>query len=262
LQHRRLSELFFRDDTDDDNDKNKKDEHAESILLPRSTTTTVTFKIAGLELQRIHASPHIYVIEHFLKDTEIAYFADKIIRYAKFQKSFVDQDHHHTKDHNIQTTTTSSRYDENRTSSFVSFPKQHDKTIHTIEQRAANILGCYSTHTIEPIQLVRYQKHQFFGTHHDLGMYDENERTVLIPPKSILSPRRRLVTFFVYLNSVERGGATYFPIPNVRIQPIPGRAVLFSNVLDNAQPDPRTIHAGEIVQEGIKYGLNIWICEE
>jgi len=43
----------------------------------------------------------------------------------------------------------------------------------------------------------------------------------------------------------------------VRVQPVPGRAVLFSNVLASGQPDVRTIHAGETVTRGIKYGLNI-----
>jgi 2OG-Fe(II) oxygenase superfamily len=60
----------------------------------------------------------------------------------------------------------------------------------------------------------------------------------------------------------------------LRIYPMAGRAVVFSNVLASGDPDPRTIHAGEPVStppneaadyhgdnKGTKYGLNIWICE-
>ena len=60
----------------------------------------------------------------------------------------------------------------------------------------------------------------------------------------------------------------------LRIYPVAGRAVVFSNVLASGLPDPRTIHAGEPVflppnesagypdsKKVTKYGLNIWICE-
>jgi 2OG-Fe(II) oxygenase superfamily len=60
----------------------------------------------------------------------------------------------------------------------------------------------------------------------------------------------------------------------LRIYPVAGRALVFSNVLASGLPDSRTIHAGEPVarppnenadhhndKKGTKYGLNIWICE-
>jgi hypothetical protein len=72
----------------------------------------------------------------------------------------------------------------------------------------------------------------------------------------------------------------------LRIYPVAGRALIFSNVLSSGLPDPRTIHAGEPLKlsttvvdkqsqcsvdistvpcknkdHDSKYGLNIWICE-
>ncbi|KAL3923777.1 MAG: hypothetical protein SGILL_001451 [Bacillariaceae sp.] len=104
-------------------------------------------------------------------------------------------------------------------------------------------------------------------------------------PKKDAAVKRRLVTLFCYLNTLEdgQGGETYFPkAGNRKVKPVRGRAVLWSNVKEDGQPDERTIHAGEAVidnrkasaasqetkkrprkVEGIvKYGLNIWICEE
>jgi 2OG-Fe(II) oxygenase superfamily len=47
----------------------------------------------------------------------------------------------------------------------------------------------------------------------------------------------------------------------LKVRPKPGRAVLWSNVLKDGNPDPRTIHAGLPVRRGTKYGINVWICE-
>ena len=122
---------------------------------------------------------------------------------------------------------------------------------------------------IEALQLVRYTRNQFFNIHHDMGDLLDDD-TVLLPPKHF-AVKRRLVTIFCYLNTIEEGGCTYFPKCNqLRVQPKRGRAVLWSNVTTDGQPDPQTIHAGEPViqtnggseEDVIKYGLNIWICEE
>jgi hypothetical protein len=173
--------------------------------------------------------------------------------------------------------------DKHRTSTFYSFRKLHDTRIAALEQRIATLLGCW-VHQIEPLQLVRYQPGQFFGIHHDMGILLDDD-TVLLPHKDFLY-KRRLVTIFCYLNSLEQqhGGATYFPQCNhLRVTPQRGRAVLWSNVTADGQPDARTIHAGEVVLDHhphtsckgivvdanpptpssvVKYGLNIWICEE
>jgi prolyl 4-hydroxylase len=181
----------------------------------------------------------------------------------RFQRSFVDGAA--TSSSSDGTSPTATEYDStNRTSTFVSFQKNHDRHIAAIERRAAALLGCWSSSvSVEPIQLVRYLPRQFFGVHHDLGAYDPDTGAVHLPPRQIWC-KRRLVTLFCYLNAVPQGGATHFPAcaSDLRVQPHPGRAVLFANILPSGLPDPRTIHAGEPVLVGTKYGLNIWICEE
>lgn len=181
---------------------------------------------------------------------------------SKFQRSYVDA---HATDAAYDTS--------HRTSTFLPFDKQQDAKVAGIEQKAAELLGCWSsTETVEPLQLVRYLPGQFFSAHHDLGDYDEETGQVTLPPRSLFC-KRRVVTLFCYLNAVESGGSTHFPATScrsgegigegrgLRVQPCAGRAVLFSNILKTGQPDPRTIHSGEVVTAGTKFGLNVWICE-
>lgn len=157
-----------------------------------------------------------------------------------------------------------------RTSTFVSFRKMQDSKIATLEQRIADMFGCFVPQ-IEPLQMVRYTPGQFFGVHHDMGEILPDD-TAVTPPKSIFV-KRRLVTIFIYLNTLdqEQGGATLFPkCNNLRVRPERGRAVIWSNVTSNGQADSRTIHAGEPViavpskdaASQCKYGINVWICEE
>jgi prolyl 4-hydroxylase len=95
-----------------------------------------------------------------------------------------------------------------------------------------------------------------------MGDYNPETGVVDLPPKHILNNKRRLVTIFCYLNDVEKGGYTQFPLLGLNVEPKAGRAVIWQNVLHSGLPDARTVHAGTPVEEGIKYALNIWLCEE
>ena len=138
--------------------------------------------------------------------------------------------------------------DSQRTSTFYSFLKLHDSKISALEQRVANILGCW-VHQIEALQLVRYLPGQFFGIHHDLGNLLENDKVEL--PRKNLVCKRRLITIFCYLNTLkdDEGGCTYFPkCGHLRVRPKRGRAVFWCNITPDGKADPRTIHAGEAVK--------------
>jgi hypothetical protein len=320
LHFRRLCELFSdpqqpqqqqteHDDDEDDNPEEAVAVAPEGPLLASDPTTlsstqaTVTstthttpalfLRFHHLTLQRLHQSPNIYWIENFLSSTELSHLL-KLIgsehndvgmvkttttnkpkkrpRHLQFEKSFVGEDSH------VDV--------EQRTSTFLNLSKQHDKIVSNIETKAANLLGCYSAaKSVEPLQLVRYKKGQFFGIHHDLGDYDDETQTVIPPPRSLYC-RRRLVTIFCYLNTLASntttqdearttsssgddvgdngGGTTDFPALGLSITPKAGAAVIFPNVLvPSGLPDVRTIHAGRPpTQPNIKYGLNIWICED
>jgi len=202
-------------------------------------------------MEKVHDSPHIYIINNFMTQSELLRCED-IIATSKFCKSFVDD----------TVNNTDMMDEEQRTSTFVSIQKQADAKIASLERKAADLLGV-CTNQLEPLQLVRYSQDQFFNVHHDLGDLLEDGKVELPPRQSIT--KRRIATLFCYLNDVESGGCTYFPAcGDLRIQPKRGQAVLFCNILKQGEADPLTIHAGEQVKgkDNIKYGLNIWICEE
>ena len=246
-----------------------------------------------LQLTKACSDPPIYVVDNFLTENELTYFHDKI-KSIRFEQSFVDNmdyDNYDECNENIDNCSAGNKRQRrtlidssHRTSTFFAFGKRQDSKIAALESRLADLFGCW-VGQIEALQLVRYTPGQFFGVHHDMGDLLENDQ-VALPPRDV-HVKRRLVTLFVYLNSLEedQGGCTHFPYCNLRVHPKKGRAVLWSNVTTDGLPDPRTIHAGEPVKPSsasttstrratrstkpppkydsvVKYGLNIWICEE
>ena len=74
---------------------------------------------------------------------------------------------------------------------------------------------------------------------------------------------RRLVTFFVYLNSLPEGeGHTEMTKLGISVQPRRGHALLFCNVDSRGEPEPLAAHRACPVRSGfIKFGMNIWITD-
>jgi 2OG-Fe(II) oxygenase superfamily len=409
LFYRRMQELFFdQAEPLEASDADTDSCCVATPTIPRSPGRG-TRRIGNFVLHQVYAGPNIYVIDNFLNRSDLEYFRARI-RTGTFQRSYVDgstttncgsrptdcegsatlpegcdadrADENKPMDKSSAArdrdpTTAGKRKAlafvdrEHRTSTFLSFDKQQDSKIAAIEKRASELLGCWSSVTVEPLQLVRYTEGQvrcdlmkkwgvpcspsmctdaasltrhfilfihvalthplqFFNVHHDLADYDDETGRVELPPKSLFF-RRRVVTLFCYLNEVEEGGETAFPscpvapaspiqvqddsspkhtseqdqgettnasneaqpsgslpapsdfgaapatpsperprqmsreVPDtdafLKVQPKPGRAVLWSNVLKDGNPDPRTIHAGLPVRRGTKYGINVWICE-
>lgn len=109
----------------------------------------------------------------------------------------------------------------------------------------------------EPLIVLRYAPGQEYKPHRDY-----------LPPASIARDgpqagnRRR--TICAYLNPVAAGGATAFPVAGLQVEPQPGRAVVFDNMLyDDAspqgRPDPDSLHAGLPVETGEKWLATLWI---
>jgi prolyl 4-hydroxylase len=98
--------------------------------------------------------------------------------------------------------------------------------------------------------LVQYEPGEYYKTHTDYN-----------PGHVPLQTGVRTLTFFLYLNTVERGGGTNFPQLNLTVTPVQGKAVLWPSVL-NEDPnalDNRTLHQSLTVEQGTKYGANVWI---
>lgn len=141
--------------------------------------------------------------------------------------------------------------DPTRTSKSVVLPYRHDPIIAGVEARAAKVAGV-PDRNLEALQVVKYEPGQFYKAHHDYLPEDT---------PTVKTQGQRTVTMFVYLNSLpdgESGGGTKFPHLHHTIKPIKGAAALWHNVTPNGLTDVRTLHSGEPLSSGVKYGLNVW----
>ena len=124
-----------------------------------------------------------------------------------------------------------------------------DPTAQAVMDRIANLTNTPEVNS-EYLQLLRYEVGQFYQRHHD---YIEHQTYRQQGP--------RLLTVFLYLNDVEAGGGTNFPLLDLTVMPRRGRALLWPSV-KNENPDfrdPRTDHQALPVEKGLKYGANAWI---
>jgi len=104
----------------------------------------------------------------------------------------------------------------------------------------------------EQLTVLRYEPGQQYRPHRDY-----------LPAGTIQRDRphagNRTRTVIVYLNAVEAGGATEFPVPGLRVEPFPGRAVVFDNLKADGTPEPDSLHAGAPVEAGEKWLATLWI---
>jgi prolyl 4-hydroxylase len=102
----------------------------------------------------------------------------------------------------------------------------------------------------EDLQLLKYEVGEYYRTHHDYIDFEVNRQGGV-----------RLLTVFLYLNDVEGGGGTNFPLLDITVMPKKGRALIWPSVLDEDPnlKDPRTDHQALEVEKGTKYGANAWI---
>lgn len=124
-----------------------------------------------------------------------------------------------------------------------------DPLVSKVIERIANVTKTDVTNS-EYLQLLQYEPGQYYKQHHDY-----------IPHHKDMPCGVRIMTLFIYLNDVEEGGGTNFPLAGVTIQPKKGSAALWPSVLDQYPEDkePRTDHAALPVEKGMKYGANAWI---
>ncbi|KAI8630795.1 hypothetical protein F5Y19DRAFT_34101 [Xylariaceae sp. FL1651] len=164
-----------------------------------------------------------------------------------------------------------------RTSSSAGLPRDNP-TVECVLSRAQSFMGTMidpSRDDIGPPQLVRYKAGQLFNKHHD--WYDTPQ-----PTRRGMRGRgrswNRIASIFAILEDECKGGETWFPyIDNTHsrrddtkhlwrsheegglaFRPVAGNALFWVNLHPNGTGDDRTIHAGLMVEEGLKTAMNIW----
>lgn len=69
---------------------------------------------------------------------------------------------------------------------------------------------------------------------------------------------QRSFTAMTYLNRVEAGGETDFPLLDIAVQPRAGALLVWNNADTEGVPDPAKLHAGNPVTAGVKYVFTRW----
>ena len=130
-------------------------------------------------------------------------------------------------------------------------PVMEDLALRMVQLRMAAAAGVELVHA-EHLTVLRYAPGQEYRPHRDY-----------MPPESIERDRphagNRFRTICVYLNTVEEGGETEFPLASLRLSPRAGRAVVFDNLDAQGRPDPDSLHAGLPVRSGEKWLATLWL---
>lgn len=180
----------------------------------------------------IHRDPWILAFDNFLTDEE----ADHVVETAghRFERSLAGD--------GVTPVRTSA-------TSWCNVPScLNDLRMQEIRQRIANVTRV-PWENAEHLQVLRYQKGQFYREHHDQNS----------PEYSAWGPR--LYTFFMYLSDVDEGGATRFTKLNISVTPRKGSAILWPSVHsdDPWKTEEKTYHEAVTVDRGIKHAANFWI---
>lgn len=139
-----------------------------------------------------------------------------------------------------------------RTSSDASLdPVLEDIALRCVQLRICAAAGIDLPHA-EHLTVLRYEPGQQYRPHRDY-----------VPPGAIERDRphagNRARTICVYLNDVEAGGETEFPVAGLKVAPKAGTAVLFDNLDAEGMPDPDSLHAGLPVERGVKWLATLWL---
>ncbi|UHA75148.1 2OG-Fe(II) oxygenase [Paenibacillus sp. 481] len=124
---------------------------------------------------------------------------------------------------------------------------EENETITTIEKRISRIMNIPIDHG-DGLQVLQYTPGQEYKPHYDF--FAETSRA---------SANNRISTLVMYLNDVEEGGETTFPMLNLSVSPNKGMAVYFEYFYSNHELNELTLHAGTPVITGEKWVATMWM---
>ncbi|KAI8005230.1 Prolyl 4-hydroxylase 1 [Camellia lanceoleosa] len=214
-----------------------------------------TLRLGYVKPEIISWSPRIIVLHNFLSVEECDYL--RAIAKPRLQISTV-----------VDTKTGKGIKSDVRTSSgmFLSPEERKYPMVQAIEKR----ISVYSQVPIENgelIQVLRYEKNQFYRPHHDYFSDTFN----------LKRGGQRVATVLMYLSDNVEGGETYFPaassgqagsdecscggkmMKGLCVKPVKGDAVLFWSMGLDGQSDPNSIHGGCQVLSGEKWSATKWM---
>lgn len=207
-------------------------------------------RIGYVKPEVVNWSPRIIVLHNFLSMEECDYL--RAIARPRLQVSTV-----------VDTKTGKGIKSNVRTSSgmFLSPEERKYPMIQAIEKRIS-VYAQVPVENGELIQVLRYEKDQFYRPHHDYFADEFN----------VKHGGQRIATMLMYLSDNVKGGETYFPLASsdecscggktvtgLSVKPIKGDAVLFWSMGLDGQSDPKSVHGGCEVLSGEKWSATKWM---
>ena len=214
----------------------------EASLIPKQNRIVLSDRT--VEVSSRMERPDIVVIDNFLSPEE----CDFIVAAAKpkiKRSSVVNRD------------TGDSYVHPARTSSGAYFAPSELSIGPTIDMRIAELIRVPVTHG-EGLQILNYQVGERYLPHYDyFSPSDPGSK------KHLEQGGQRIATILMYLNNVEEGGETVFPVMgNTRVMPKKGSLLYFAYTNRCGQLDPCSLHGGEPVRAGEKWVATKWIRQQ
>ncbi|MEM7211029.1 MAG: 2OG-Fe(II) oxygenase [Pseudomonadota bacterium] len=187
------------------------------------------------------ANPLVAVVDGFL-DTETC-------------NRIISQSQGHLKRAEVGTDDAPLEVTDDRTNSECSLKPDGNADVATLMQRLADVLALPVAHG-EGLSVLHYAVAEEFKPHAD-GIWSGAEPEAIATFEA--DGGQRLFTAMVYLNAVEAGGGTSFPKLGFRVDPAPGRLLIFANTpAGDRDVTVRALHAGEPVTAGEKWAAVSW----
>ena len=152
----------------------------------------------------------------------------------------------------VDTVTGGSMVHPGRTSNNSFYKRGETELIAKIEKRISQLVGV-PVNNGEGLQVLNYPPEKQYKPHYDYFSSKNGEAAHL------RMGGQRIGTFIMYLNDVEAGGETTFPLLNMKVGPKKGNALFFSFTNDAGETDTRSLHAGSPVITGNKWISTKWL---
>lgn len=213
------------------------------VRWPRPRGCCVVSRGHTMRVERLRPEPRMALVHDFLTPAECTH----IVELARDRL-------HPSRVVNYNPKAAVGEVTSGRTSHSCKVSAREDVVVMRAVQRAAYLAGVAPQHS-EAVQVVHYEVGQQYKPHYD--WFSKEARSA----DRVDGRGNRLLSLFVYLALPEAGGRTGFPQLRQSFQPGAGGALAWYNLDRHGVTDERTLHAGEPVTRGEKWGMNIWLRE-
>ncbi len=133
------------------------------------------------------------------------------------------------------------------------FPWDQDLVTWLLERRLTALVGASAAHG-EMLCVLHYPPTGEYRPHLDALTAGEGKSG-----EELKRSGQRTHTVLIRLADRFSGGETHFPAADLTFALAAGDALVFPNVTETGEPDPRSLHAGLPVREGVKWMATKWI---